>query len=420
MEEEMKARKEWEENFYKEEGNKYKCLAKIHMVCIMSEKLLACRRPSPAYSVFLEEQFIHWQLSRIACGLPHELKDESEFMAAYSLSSPKQKNILCEFYLCNFMLEKNTGFMINLYVGESQLNAFVSVLQNQIAWKERESKFLLKASSTGLCMRAHYGKPSAFLTHFRTHAFDERFNTHYLAILQKSIDAFTSYEEENFEDIYEGCSKRNSYKWKSFRGEREFGYWNSDSESIGEAKFRSRSPFEDDEFDDSNPWWSEEEYDRDEYDDYDDDSQLKWGSTAVQEALRSWIWILPAVLIPWLVGNPMAVIMALFFPLAQTAVGSLLRRAWKAILRTFAPAPPKAKGKRKTTSYRNGWNQSDTMYSDSEQFTTYDEPELDASGSAPQETSQKYSWADPEKSRSTGVQAGSNLGGWEDLDNGTA
>ncbi|KAH9295242.1 hypothetical protein KI387_038830 [Taxus chinensis] len=129
-------------------------------------------------------------------------------MAAYSLSSPEQKNLLCEFYLCNYMLQKNTGFMINLYVGESQLNAFVSLLQNQIAWKERESKFLLKASSTGLCMRAHYGKPSTFLTHFRTHAFDKRFKTHYPAILQKSIDAFTSYEEEKFEDIYEGCSKR--------------------------------------------------------------------------------------------------------------------------------------------------------------------------------------------------------------------
>ncbi|KAH9327401.1 hypothetical protein KI387_007579, partial [Taxus chinensis] len=71
--------------------------------------------PSPAYSVFLEEQFIHWQLSRIACGIPHELKDESEFMTAYSLASPEQKNLLCEFYLCNLMLEKNTGFMINLY-----------------------------------------------------------------------------------------------------------------------------------------------------------------------------------------------------------------------------------------------------------------------------------------------------------------
>ncbi|GLJ23920.1 hypothetical protein SUGI_0454530 [Cryptomeria japonica] len=211
-------------------------------------------------------------------------------------------------------------------------------------------------------------------------------------------------------------TNRLSYKWNSSRDKREFGYWDSDSESFGGAKFKSRIA-EDDAFDDSNPWWSEE-YDRDDYDDYEDSSQLKWGSTSVQQALRSWTWILPAVLIPWLLGNPMAIIMALFFPLAQSAVGSLFEQAWRAILGSVAPAPPKPKRKRKTASYRNGWNESDTRSSNRDQSTTYDEPELDTSGSTPPESRQKYSWADPDKSMSAGVQGGLNLGGWEDLDSG--
>lgn len=220
----------------------------------------------------------------------------------------------------------------------------------------------------------------------------------------------------------------------AFGDKRRNGSWNFDPGRTGKAKFKSRSPYVDDDnddgYDEKKPWWTfpdEEDYydEREDDDDYEEASELSWTSIGVQKAVRSLTWIFPAVLIPFLLGNPMGLVMALVLPFAQTAIGTLFQQAWKAILNSVAPAPAKPKRRRKTASYRNR-TRSDTAYSNpreamsSEQYAPYnaDEAQLDASGKTPPEASQKFSWADPEEPRKDGLADGLNLGGWEDLDNG--
>lgn len=239
------------------------------------------------------------------------------------------------------------------------------------------------------------------------------------------IPPFTSVIELGSPKI--GQYYRLSYRWNAFREKKRDGSWNSHPGGIGKAKFKERNPsFDDDNddgYDDSKPWWSfpdKEDYfdDREDYDS-EDASELSWASVGVQKAVRSLTWIFPAVLIPFLLGNPMGLVMALVLPFAQTAIGTLFEQAWKAILKTVVPAPAKPKRWRKTASYRNR-TRTDTVYSNpmeamsSEQSAPYN----DASGSAPTEARQKFSWADPDESRKDGIPGGLNLGGWEDLDNG--
>jgi len=227
---------------------------------------------------------------------------------------------------------------------------------------------------------------------------------------------------------------RFSYRWNAFGDERRNGSWNFNQGGTGKAKFKSRSPSIDDEnddgYDDSKPWWTfpdEEDYydEREDYGDSEEDSELSWASVGVQKAVRSLTWIFPAVLIPFLLGNPTGLVMALVLPFAQTAIGTLFQQAWKAILNTVAPAPEKPKRRRKTASYGNR-TRPDTVYSNpmetmsSEQYVPYNDGESqpDTNGSTPPEARQKFSWADPDEYRKDGLPGGLNLGGWEDLDNG--
>eukprot|EP01018_Ginkgo_biloba_P019826 Gb_35904 [translate_table: standard] len=230
-----------------------------------------------------------------------------------------------------------------------------------------------------------------------------------------------------------GQNYRISFTRNSFRDKRGSGFWDSNAENIGDGKFKGRNPVvDDDEYNDSKPWWSsfsgEEEYDSEEEDDdFDDGSSQSWGNIGMQKAFRTLSWIWPAVLIPWLLGNPMALMMALVVPFAQTAVGALFQQVWKPIIKGFAPAPAKSKPRRKSRFYRKTKKQSDSRYSNSyesgspqvngQQSAPYNEPQTEESSSMPREARQKSSWADFDEPRSDGASSGLSLGGWEDLDN---
>lgn len=103
----------------------------------IGELTLAYKNPFRLYSIFLNEQLLIWKLLRISYNLSHD-PDDKEFVKSFTESTSAQQNLLCEFFIHNFFLERHVDFFLNFFVSEVQLREFISTMQNQIQWKDRK------------------------------------------------------------------------------------------------------------------------------------------------------------------------------------------------------------------------------------------------------------------------------------------
>lgn len=133
--------------------------------CEIGELLLACRRPSRLYSMFLNEQLLRWALQRIRQKQPHD-PDVKEFVKLFFESLPKQHNFLCELFVHNLLLEKYTDFFIYVFVEEAELRSFMSTMRNQLHWKDRSREYAQAENIVGLQIRYPHRKPISFKKQF--------------------------------------------------------------------------------------------------------------------------------------------------------------------------------------------------------------------------------------------------------------
>jgi hypothetical protein len=108
---------------------------KMIKVFDMIQQLMATRKPSCNYSLFLMERLMWFQLRSIIEGKPYEVISSIDFMQTFEAASTKDQHFLCEAYFHNEAILENRTLNMNPLVGDVQLRAFTSFLLNQITWQ---------------------------------------------------------------------------------------------------------------------------------------------------------------------------------------------------------------------------------------------------------------------------------------------
>lgn len=103
-------------------------------LCLIFDEVLQVRQPSLVYSMYLKEQFLKWQVSRIRMGIHYALEIGAKFLQVYFEGIEQEKYLICEFYVHDFLLSINTRFFLGAYIRDVQIQAFVSVLHNHVQW----------------------------------------------------------------------------------------------------------------------------------------------------------------------------------------------------------------------------------------------------------------------------------------------
>jgi hypothetical protein len=101
----------------------------------MMQQLMATRKPSYNYSLFLMERLMWFQIRSIIEGKPHEVISSIDFIQTFEAASTRDQHFLCEAYFHNEAILENRTLNINPLVGDVQLRAFTSFLLNQITWQ---------------------------------------------------------------------------------------------------------------------------------------------------------------------------------------------------------------------------------------------------------------------------------------------
>ena len=71
------------------------------------QKLLATRKTSLNYSLFLSERLVYFQLKAIKDGRPHELLTAEQFVKTFAEAPASDQHLLCELYLHNEAMPDN-------------------------------------------------------------------------------------------------------------------------------------------------------------------------------------------------------------------------------------------------------------------------------------------------------------------------
>lgn len=104
----------------------------------MAAKLLNCQPPSPVYALYLKGQRIHIEVEYLVSNLSFDLKEIGNIVHNVFSGILERQNLLCELYLHNFVFPTNTVWNPYHFVGDINLRAFQSYLQNEI---QRERKW---------------------------------------------------------------------------------------------------------------------------------------------------------------------------------------------------------------------------------------------------------------------------------------
>lgn len=107
-------------------------------LCDLTLNLLACRRSSPSYPVFLWEHYYLFQLREVYENMCYLASFTRTFLEFFWSCYFDDKNLLCELFLHNMMCEYVSINMVETilyFMGDSQLRVFPSFMRNQIKWK---------------------------------------------------------------------------------------------------------------------------------------------------------------------------------------------------------------------------------------------------------------------------------------------
>jgi hypothetical protein len=109
---------------------------RLVLIFDLVQKLLATRKPSCNYSVFLMERLTWFQIKSVIEGKPHEVIQPADFVKTFVAASTRDHHLLCEAYFHNEAIPENRLLNINPLVRDIQLQPFTSFLYNQILWQD--------------------------------------------------------------------------------------------------------------------------------------------------------------------------------------------------------------------------------------------------------------------------------------------
>jgi hypothetical protein len=142
---------------------------KMIKVFDMMQQLMATRKPSCNYSLFLMERLIWFQIRSVIEGKPHEVISSIDFIQTFEAASTKDQHFLCEAYFHNEAILENRTLNINPLVGDVQLRAFTSFLLNQITWQGDFSAAKNNEDNRSLWIRPEPQRAAIFIAQY--HAF---------------------------------------------------------------------------------------------------------------------------------------------------------------------------------------------------------------------------------------------------------
>lgn len=106
--------------------------AKLDTIASMAPELIQCRAPPRVYALHLKENYLSFKLNHIVRDLSPSLDTSEEFYSVYQTSPTTVKNLLCEFYLHNYVVTSNNEWNPLLYIGDIHIKALMSWVQNEI------------------------------------------------------------------------------------------------------------------------------------------------------------------------------------------------------------------------------------------------------------------------------------------------
>jgi hypothetical protein len=80
--------------------------------------ILTCREPSPVYSVLLNERYFMFQFRVVATCKPYKVTSLETFLQVYYESNKEDKNLLCELYQHNILLDFEPEWNPTPFVGD--------------------------------------------------------------------------------------------------------------------------------------------------------------------------------------------------------------------------------------------------------------------------------------------------------------
>jgi hypothetical protein len=86
---------------------------KLLLMFDLAQKLLAGRKPSSNYSLFLIERLTFFQIKSIKEGRPHAVLNLADFVRTFAEASTIDQHLLCEVYLHNEAILENRQLNLN-------------------------------------------------------------------------------------------------------------------------------------------------------------------------------------------------------------------------------------------------------------------------------------------------------------------
>ena len=80
---------------------------KLLLMFDLAQKLLAARKPSSNYSLFIIERLTFFQIKSIKEGRPHAVLNPVDFVRTFAEASTMDQHLLCEVYLHNEAIPEN-------------------------------------------------------------------------------------------------------------------------------------------------------------------------------------------------------------------------------------------------------------------------------------------------------------------------
>lgn len=134
-------------------------IKQMDTLCSLYNDVLACRAPAKNYAIFLLEQYLQLKIKVIKAGAPIQINTVNDFIDCCKHYGVKVQRLLCEFYLHNLVLDQETELNPSLFVGDIQLQAFISFGVNQIKWLKAYNTLQRQENNLDLWVRAEPRNP---------------------------------------------------------------------------------------------------------------------------------------------------------------------------------------------------------------------------------------------------------------------
>jgi len=134
-------------------------IKQMDTLCSLYTNVLACRAPARNYALFLMERYLQLKIKAVKAGVPIEIKTIDDFINFCKHYEVKVRRLLCEFYLHNLVLDGEIDQNPSPFVGDVQLQAFISFGVNQIKWLKAYNVFQRQENGLDLWVRGEPRDP---------------------------------------------------------------------------------------------------------------------------------------------------------------------------------------------------------------------------------------------------------------------